>query len=247
MRHFRIAVITLSAALVSCTIEAAPAQSVPGPVLPPPTASSADATAQPGVVSSPAVVAPATSVPFVPFTVTTWADNVVFHDNPGHLSAKLGVFPDNSPLTVLGRTPGGEWLMVKTADNRVGWVFEKLVESTGPETSTAPLINPTGVLVVRGHLVDTAGAPVSGVQFSVVQADGSDEMRTDAMTDADGVFYAFLPLESRGSWWISYTAISCESNKMDATCSNWTGEPEPKGVYVQLPGGSYSPFQFVWK
>ena len=86
--------------------------------------------------------------------------------------------------------------MVKTADNRLGWVFQKLVESSGPDTDTAPLVTPTGVLVVRGRLTDVGGGPVSGVQFAVVKAGGSDATRTDAMTDSDGVFYAFLPADS---------------------------------------------------
>jgi hypothetical protein len=188
-----------------------------------------------------------TAFPFVPFTVTTWADNVVLHDNPGHLAPKLGILADNTALTALGRTPGGEWLMVKTGDNRLGWVFEQLVESTGPETSTAPLVNPTGVIVLRGILTDTSGNPVTGVQFAVLQAGVSQEIRTDAMTDADGTFYAFLPADSRGSWWVEYVGISCESNVMDATCSNWTGEANPKGMYVQLPGGAHSPVKFDWR
>jgi hypothetical protein len=198
-----------------------------------------EVTAMPAATSTP--------LPFVPFTVTTWADNVVLHDNPGHLAPKLGILADNTPLTTLGRTPGGEWLMVKTADNRLGWVFEKLVESTGPETMTAPLVNPTGVIVLRGILTDTAGNPVTGVQFAVLQAGVSEERRTDAMTDVDGTFYAFLPADSKGSWWAEYVGISCESNVMDATCTNWTGESEPKGMYVQLPGGAYSPIKFEWR
>jgi len=188
-----------------------------------------------------------TAAPFVPFTVSTWADNVVLHDNPGHLSTKLGVLPDNTPLTALGRTPGGEWLMVKTADNRLGWVFAGLVETSGPDMRTAPLVNPTGVITLRGRLTDEAGSPVNGVQFAVLQAGVTEEIRTDAMTDDEGIFYAFLPADSKGSWWVEYTAISCESSVMDATCSNWSGAPEPKGMYVQLPGGAYTPIQFTWK
>ena len=160
------------------------------------------AVAQSAVPLLEATVVPAATItppPFVPFTVTTWADNVVLHDNPGHLAAKLGILADNTPLIVLGRTPGGEWLMVKTADNRLGWVFEKLVESSGPETSTAPLVNPTGVIVLRGILTDVMGNPVTGVQFAVLQAGVSEEIRTDATTDADGTFYAFLPADSKGS------------------------------------------------
>lgn len=213
----------------------------------------ASVTAAVALTAGPAVeatVAPAgtpTPPPFVPFTVATWADNVVLHDNPGHLAPKLGILADNTPLTALGRTPGGEWLMVKTADNRLGWVFEKLVESSGPETSTAPLVKPTGVIVLRGNLTDASGNPVTGVQFAVLQAGVSEEIRTDATTDAEGTFYAFLPADSKGSWWIEYVAISCESNLMDATCSNWSGEANPKGMYVQLPGGAHSPVKFEWR
>lgn len=204
-------------------------------------------TAQPVLEVTAAPAATLTPPPFVPFTVTTWADNVVLHDNPGHLAAKLGILGDNTPLTLLGRTPGGEWLMVKTADNRLGWVFDQLVESNGPDTNTAPLVTPTGVVVLRGILTDTAGNPVNGVQFAVLQAGASTEIRTDAMTDADGTFYAFLPADSKGSWWVEYVGISCESNVMDATCSNWTGTSEPKGMYVQLPGGAFSPVKFEWR
>jgi hypothetical protein len=204
-------------------------------------------TARPVLEVTPMPAATSTPLPFVPFVVTTWADNVVLHDNPGHLAPKLGILADNSPLTVLGRTPGGEWLMVTTADNRLGWVFDTLVESAGPATNTAPLVDPTGVMMILGRLTDAGGGPVTGVQFSVLQAGISEERRTDAMTDAEGVFYAFVPADSTGSWWVEYTAISCESNIMDATCSNWTGEPDPKGMYVQLPGGAHTPLQFTWR
>jgi hypothetical protein len=236
----------LSAASAACSVSTT-APSGPAPTLAPAASPGGAETVSPvpSVTAPPAVTA--TTAPFVPFTVTTWADNVVLRNNPGHLSGELGSLPDNTPLTTLGRTPGSEWLMVKTADSRVGWVFAKLVESSGPDLSSAPLLTPTGVLTVRGRLSDTSGEPVTGVQFAVVKAGIENGPRTDAITDADGVFHAFLPADSSGSWWASYVAISCQSNVMDATCTHWTGEPDPMGMYVQLPGGSYSPMQFTWK
>ncbi len=246
MSRFRIAALVISVAMVACSVEAPAAEPAPTQAVIAATQVT-EATAGPAVASTTAPTVEPSEAPFVPFTVTTWAANVVLRDNPGHLSSELGILPDNTPLTVLGRTPGGEWLMVKTADSRLGWVFDKLVETSGPETSTAPLVKPTGVLTVRGHLTDTGGAPINGVQFAVVQAGVGDEVRTDATTNSEGIFYAFLPADSKGSWWVSYTAISCESRLMDATCSNWSGEPDPKGAYVQLPGGAFSALQFVWK
>jgi hypothetical protein len=231
----------------ACTLGSPAAAPAPSPDIAASVTAAVALTARPVLDVTPVPTAASTPLPFVPFTAKTWADNVVLHDNPGHLAPRMGVLADNTPLTVLGRTPGGEWLMVKTADNRLGWVFDKLVESAGPDTSTAPLVNPTGVIVLRGILTDAAGNPVSGVQFAVLQAGVSEEIRTDAMTDADGTFYAFLPGDSKGSWWAEYVGISCESNVMDATCSNWSGEADPKGMYVQLPGGAHSPIKFVWR
>jgi len=245
MKTFRIAMFVISAAVIACSGQTATLET---PVV----ADRASATpAAREATSSPAPIPSAeptsTPMPFVPFTVTTWEDNVVLRTNPGQLFTRLLILPDNTALTVLGRAPGGEWLLVKTADSRAGWVFEQLVESGGVDVTTAPLVEPTEVLSLRGRLLDADGHPISGVQFAVVQGTGDTAPRTDAMTDTDGVFHAFMPPDSRGSWWVSYVAISCESNVMDATCTNWTGEPDPKGMFVALPGGAYSALQFTWR
>ena len=246
MTSTRIAGIVLSLAAVACSVQANAPEMEPSQN-PQPTATINWQIAETVAPTPTSPSATTTMAPFVPFTVTTWADNVVLHTNAGHLSPKLGILADNTAVTLLGRAPGNEWLMVKTADNRVGWLFGKLVESGGPEFDSAPLMQPTGVLTVRGHLTDVNGDPVNGVQFSVVQAGVSEEIRTDAITDDEGYFYAFVPGDAQGSWWVSFTAISCDSRLMDATCSNWSGEPEPKGAYVQLPGGSFSALQFLWR
>ena len=67
------------------------------------------------------------------------------------------------------------------------------------------------------------------------------------MTDETGVFHAFMPLTTTGQWWVSYVAISCESNIMSSDCSSWIGEPHPKGTYIQLPGQAGSTLEFVWE
>ena len=247
MKTLRIAVTMLSAAIAACSVSTTMAPNPSGPTLVIATAGPSTAVASPTPLDTAVPMPTLTPAPFVPFTIKTWADNVVLRTNPGHLSGELAILADNTVLTVLGRTPGSEWLMVKTGDSRLGWVFAKLVESGGPDFASAPLVTPKGVLTVRGRLTDVNGNPVNGVQFAVVKAGVENGPRTDAMTDAEGMFYAFLPEDSSGSWWASYVAISCESSVMDATCSNWTGEPDPKGMYVQLPGGSYSPMQFTWK
>jgi hypothetical protein len=183
---------------------------------------------------------------FVPFTVRTWADNVLLRANPGYLFRQLTVLNKGASLQVLGRSQGGEWLLVQTADNRSGWVFAQLVELEGRDLDPVPTVVPSDTLVVRGRVTHENGFPVSGIQFALVQGTGSNAPRTDAMTDESGIFHAFMPRDSSGTWWVSYTAISCKSNIMDADC-NWVGKPLPEGVYLELPQGASSMLEFAWK
>ena len=69
-----------------------------------------------------------TATAFVPFTVTTWADNVFLRSNPGYLFPQLAVLRKDTSLQVLGKSPGAEWLLCQTSESRVGWVFAQLVD-----------------------------------------------------------------------------------------------------------------------
>ncbi len=58
------------------------------------------------------------------------------------------------------------------------------------------------------------------------------------MTDSSGNFFAFMPLSASGAWTISYTAVACTSNTMDANCNcrnNSCGRPYPDSLTVTLP------------
>jgi len=119
-------------------------------------------------------------------------------------------------------------------------VFDKLVESSGSRRAQ-PAGHQRASCAAR-ILTDATGNPVTGVQFAVLQAGVSEEIRTDATTDADGTFYAFLPADSKGSWWVEYVAISCESNVMMRHAPT-DGQPEPRDVCATA-GGAYSPVKF---
>ena len=189
---------------------------------------------------------PASPTAFVPFNVKTWADNVLLRSNPGYLFPKLARLDDGTVLRVLGRSRGGEWLLVQTPDNQVGWVFTQLVETETEDPRLAPEMSPPDTQLVTGQVRDTNGNPVSGIQFAIVQGTDPNMLRTDAMTDETGIFYAFMPTDASGTWWVSYTAISCKSNIMDADC-NWVGKPSPEGMYVELPRSTAEPLEFEWQ
>jgi hypothetical protein len=153
-------------------------------------------------------------------------------------------------LQVLGRSPGAEWVLAQTADNRVGWVFAQLLENQGSDWPAAPLIQPPSVQVLKGSLQDERGIPISGIQFAFTQGAGSQAPRNDAMTDETGVFFAFMPLDASGIWTVSFTAVACTSNTMDASCNcknGFCGKPQPESTSISLPTPPDEVLRFVWK
>lgn len=219
-------------------------------VTPPVTASFTAIATFTTVASSPLATKATPAQTFEPFFVTTWAENVALRQGPGYLFLRIGLLPKDTTLTILGRSRGDEWALAQTRDGRVGWIFIQLVRADAGKWNTVPYSEPLGAQLITGFVRDAAGVPISGIQFALTQGNGSLAPRTDAMTDSTGTFYAYLPAEARGQWYLSYTAIACSSNVMDAKCAPKNGvggRPYPESQYISLPLTGAGSFQFTWK
>ncbi|MCJ7585191.1 MAG: hypothetical protein MUO30_10540 [Anaerolineales bacterium] len=185
--------------------------------------------------------------PYAPFHATAMVDNLNLRTNPGYLFPALLMMQKDTSLLVLGQSPGGEWIFVQMLSNEKGWVFAKLLVSDHP-LDLIPFIQPENVQLLKGRVVDANNQPVTGVQFAITQGQGTDAPRNDAMTDANGDFYAFMPLTASGEWYVGYVAIACTSNLMDANC-NWKSgvvtQPDLVGISITLP--LTSTLEFIWK
>ena len=185
--------------------------------------------------------------PYIPFYVVTQVDNLVLRANPGPLFEAKTTLPNTSHLLVLGRTPGNEWLLVQTPLERMGWVFSQFVTSEG-ELNLVPFVQPADIQIVRGRVLEESGKPVTGIQFAVVQDKAGSPPRNDAITDETGTFYAFMPVNTTGTWAVSFTAVACTSNRMDKDCkclNGVCGGPTPASISVPLP--LEKPLEFLWK
>lgn len=210
-------------------------------------------TPVPTLTEQPSPSATVTALPvqtYEPFSIATWADNVALRQGPGYLFQRIGLLPKGTTLTVLSRSRGGEWALGKTTDGRVGWIFIQLVDAGNNNWMTVPFSEPLGAQLIMGVVTDEAGVPISGIQFALTQGTGPQPLRTDAMTDATGTFYAYMPADVGGGWYLGYTAIACTSNVMDAGCNPKNGvggKPYPEGQFLTLPLTTSAPLQFVWK
>ena len=186
---------------------------------------------------------PVTPLPFGEVFIYTLVDNGNLRVNPGFLFQVSRVMKKDTRLRLLGQSPGGEWFNVLSDEGINGWVSADIVLAAydGPPP---PVIFPKDVYEIIGSVFTELGTPVSGIGFAIVQG----ARRTDAVTDASGNFYAFLPQSLTGAWEVSYVSVACTSNTMDVNCnciSGRCGGAFPSFLSVSLP--QTETLQFTWK
>jgi hypothetical protein len=173
----------------------------------------------------------------------TSVENVNLRVQPGMLFQVSRVLAQNTSLRLLGIAPGGEWFYVRTDEAVSGWVNVNVVKG-GYDGPPPPIVEPTGVILVTGRVLNSQGEPVSGIGFAITQG----ARRTDASTDEAGQFYAYLPSTMNGTWQVGYVSIACTSNLMDSGCNcinNICGKLNPESVSIVLPQNGT--LNFVWE
>jgi hypothetical protein len=154
--------------------------------------------------------------------------------------------PEGTPLTVLGRSAGTEWLFVRDPNGQTGWVYSYLVASTY-DLYDAPIKPLENAVLIYGRIVDANGMPLSGVSFTIFTGAGDEPPQVAVVTDRNGEFFAFLPPDSIGLWTVVYSGYRCESNIVDTGCNclpQFCSTPDPEAQDVMLP--QTQPILFVW-
>lgn len=173
----------------------------------------------------------------------TAVQNANLRVNPGLLFQVSRVLPQNTRLQLMGQSPGGDWVNVRNDEGIVGWVSHWIV-AMQVRIPPLPVVEPEDVILVTGTVTTELGTPVSGIGFSLIQG----SRRTDAMTDEEGRFYAYLPTNMNGTWTVNYVSVACTSNTMDVNCNcigNTCGTAHPETTTVLLP--QQESLDFVWK
>ncbi|MEN4010407.1 MAG: SH3 domain-containing protein [Chloroflexota bacterium] len=205
------------------------------------------ATPSPSPTPLPTTTPTPTVTPFAPFDARTSVDYVNIRSNPGYLFAIESSVRRGTTLRVQGKSPGGEWISVEAPNGARGWVFAQLLESA-VDLQAVPVLAIEDAITVMGRVVDRTGQPISGIQFMITQGEPPNQLRTDAVTDAEGVFYAYMPRSVRGDWVVEFTAVACTSNTMDENCNclgGVCGAPDPPKVTINLP--DFPALVFEWR
>jgi hypothetical protein len=176
------------------------------------------------------------------YTVTS-AQNVNLRTNPGLLFTVSRVMAQGTRLQVIGLTPGGDWAFVRNNEGITGWVDLTFLRPF-PKTQS-PMVEPTDdVQLVKGNVVDAEDIPMHGINFSITQG----TKRTDARTNASGVFYAYMPTSATGVWTVGFNSIEAGSNALTVECltdTNACGRTDRLTIDLTLPANEV--LLFNWK
>ena len=145
-------------------------------------------------------------------------------------------------MTVYGRAQGPDWVFVKTSDNMAGWMNSVGLEYLG-EFSTLPIYQVPFALQLKGHvwLADKTPANLIGVALQPVN-NTNPELMDNVMTGADGAWYVYLPLDSRGSWVIGPNSYGCPKDQPNGECP--TPGQFPDAQEVTLPDAANVNIEF---
>jgi hypothetical protein len=194
-----------------------------------------------GFTPSPEPAAPTPANPYQVISTKVAAGPINFRNGPGTIFSVANTYGIGSVFQVYAKDPGDGWIFVRTSNDAFGWVDVRFVEQ-GLDLTKIPAIIPPNVYVIFGRLLDQNGLPAQFVQFAVVQGSGNDAPRTDAQTNKDGMFYAFLPSTVTGTWRVSFVAYGC-GYAFTGNCDR-SGTVVPESQNITLPQTDI--LQFTW-
>ena len=170
---------------------------------------------------------------------------VMLRNGPGMLFDILSAYEQGQNVLVLGQAPAGDWYQVQTADKKNGWMRSALLTLDGLAMDL-PVIAPTDVLTIKGHVYTSSKNPASHVGVSLLAEDSNTSPQKDVgNTDAFGEWYIYLPLSLTGQWTLSLDSYTCESNTVNSACALIGQFPPAQTVTLPLSEGTWIDFQIL--
>lgn len=208
-----------------------------------------DAPAEPEITASPEPTLAPTPAVYHAITGTVQVENLVLRKGPGFLFGTLAMYAEGKKVQVIGRSLGGDWLMVGTGDWLLGWMNGNYIKLDG-EIKALPVYDFPSGRVIRGRVTTPDGKPVNGIgALAYPTASGPEvtSQHTVGNSDENGEFFIFLPAERSGDWHVELNAISCTSRIVDDKC-NYNGSfSAAQVVTLPMAEGAWLEFQYIPK
>jgi hypothetical protein len=138
-------------------------------------------------------------------------------------------------VTLLGREPGNNWVLVQTPNNLSGWMNVVGLTMIG-DVTPLPIFQVTNVLVLHGHVWTVDNKPATDVNVGIFSVDNPSANREDnSKTNSVGEWYLYLPSDFKGNWTVGIVAYGCTGNVVNnPTDCNLIGK-FPGATAISLP------------
>lgn len=177
-------------------------------------------------------LAPATlSIP-PSLSATIASGNLTLRSGPSTAHTVLGSYPAGTTVEVLGKAPGGGWVVVSAAEGRLGWMYTLYLDLEGALDDIVE-VQPTESWTIAGRVVDDSGRPIESVPVVIELGVTGD---IPIFTDAQGGFVLFAPSSQEGPWQVSVWGMGCQSRVVGNGCAL-------DGFVLRNPSLEYSPGQ----
>lgn len=164
---------------------------------------------------------------------------------PGMLFDVTGTYSGEQQVKVTGQEPGGNWFYVENPQGLSGWANMHFLTLSDDQVELA-VKEPSGELVIRGHIYTPNGNPANGLGVSLLEPDSPNSAQLDsAFSNQAGEWYLYLPLEMAGKWTVRADSYGCDSNAVNSDCNLIGHFPDPQDVTLPLPAGTWIDFTLL--
>jgi hypothetical protein len=125
------------------------------------------------------------------------------------------MYDTGARVTLLAREPGNNWVLVQTTDHSSGWMNVVGLSMTG-DVTPLPVFKVANAQVLHGHVWTTSKTPATNVGVSITSVDNPSPEREDvSITNSNGEWYLYLPLDIVGNWVVGTNSYGCNSSAVD--------------------------------
>lgn len=143
---------------------------------------------------------------------------------PGTIFQILDSHPEGAAVLVVGRTPNGDWVMVKadasdgSGEEIEGWMYASLLRITG-DIDRLPEITLYEKYAIRGRVTDDKDNPINSVRVSAIYYSlSADPIWGDDTTNDEGEFTIYLPPSMSGPFDVQIVEVYCDSLIVTEEC-----------------------------
>jgi hypothetical protein len=178
---------------------------------------------------------PATVTPFAPISGTINADNFKLRSGPGFYFDTIALYKENSIVDVFGQTPGSGWYYVVASDHLAGWMKAEYITLAG-DMDELPLLGARNASLISGHVRNNQGQGLSGISVVIFSAEDQNS-QDNAMTNANGEYFLYLPTSMRGNYTLGVNGDNCQSNAVNSECNLLYGYPSAQSITLPYTSG----------